>query len=162
MKNILKKIKEIVKKLPPLRLPLDTDYLVVETDRCESRWGEVLKCKPQKYCNKNEEEICRYRSENFKEKNFLSINIDHEILAIVYGLNRFRLFLISRQEILVRTNCEAILKFYHNKNSKRISQRRWLTFKDTLINNNYKIIFEHIKGKDNSLLDQLSRNPTSD
>ena len=59
--------------------------------------------------------------------------------------------------MIVRTDCEAIVKFFNNKNSKRINQRKWLAFKDRIINSNYRIVFEHIKGTDNSLANNLSR-----
>ena len=49
------------------------------------------------------------------------------------------------------------MKFFNNKSSKRISQLRWLSFIDGILNSNYRVIFEHIKGKDNSLADNLSR-----
>ena len=53
--------------------------------------------------------------------------IDLEVLAIIYGLN-----------------------------DKTSSRRRWLNFTDTI--SVYKnIVFEHIKGKENELADQLSR-----
>ena len=49
------------------------------------------------------------------------------------------------------------MKFFNNKNSKRRNQRRWLAFTDKILNLNYKVIFEHIKGSDNSLADKLPR-----
>ena len=78
-------------------------------------------------------------------------------MAVIYALDSFRLFILNKKVILVRTDCEAIVKFFNNKNSKRINQRRWLAFKDRIINSNYRVIFEHIKGSDNSLVDKLSR-----
>ena len=116
----------------------------------------ILKSKPNKYSPKNEEQICRYSSGQYKE-NGLTSSIDQEILAVNYALDSFRLILLNKKEILVRTDCKAIVKFFNNKNSKRISQRRWLAFKKRILISNYKVIFEHIKGKDNSLADNLSR-----
>ena len=40
---------EAVKNLQDLKLPLDTDYLTIESDGCELGWGAVLKTKPHKY-----------------------------------------------------------------------------------------------------------------
>ena len=91
------------------------------------------------------------------EKTGLTSSMDQEILAVNYALDSFRLFLSNKKEILVRTDCEAIVKFFNNKNNKRISQRRWLAFKDRILTSNYKVMFEHIKEKDNSLADSLSR-----
>ena len=78
-------------------------------------------------------------------------------MAVNYALDSFRLFILNKKEILVRTDCEAIVKFFNNKNSKRKNQRRWLAFKHRIVNSNYRVIFEHIKGSDNSLVDKLSR-----
>lgn len=63
----------------------------------------------------------------------------------------------NKKEILVRTDCEAILKFFENKNSEPISQCRWLAFKDRILNGNYRVNFKHIKSKDNSLADKIFR-----
>ena len=85
----------------------------------------VLKTKPNKYSAKMEKKICRYSSGQHKEK-WLTSSIDQEILAVNYALDNFRLFILNKKEILVRTDCEAIVKFFNNKNSKIISRRRWL------------------------------------
>ena len=50
--NLIKKIKTIVTKLPPLVVPLINDYLVIETDGCSLGWGVVLLAKPHKYSEK--------------------------------------------------------------------------------------------------------------
>ena len=136
----IRKIKEVVKTLQDPKLPLDTNHLIIECDGCEKRLGAVLKARPHKYSNKAEEHICRYSSGQYKEKGLTS-SIDQEILAVSYALDSFRLIILNKKEILVRTDCEAIVKFFNNKNSKHINQRRWLTFKNRIINSNYKIIF---------------------
>ena len=66
----LEKIKQIVIKLPDQKLPLDTDYLIVELDGYELGWDAVLKSKPNKYSAKSEEQICRYYHGKYKEKAF--------------------------------------------------------------------------------------------
>ena len=137
-------------------MPLDTYYLIIESDECELGWGAVLKTKSHKYFNKIEEQICRYSSRQYKEKGLTS-SIDQEILVVNYALDSFRLLILNKKEILVRTDCEVIVKFFNNKNSNRINQRRWLAFKDRIINSNYRVVFEHIKSSDNSFADKLSR-----
>ena len=74
----IEKIKKVVKTLHDLKLPLDTDYLIIESDGCEKGWGAVLKTRPHKYSNKIEEQISRYSSGQFKEKG-LTPSIDQEI-----------------------------------------------------------------------------------
>ena len=116
----------------------------------------VLLAKPHKYSAKNTKQICKYSSGKYKEKGNITRE-DAEILATTYTINSFRILIIPKKEILVRTNCEAIVKFYKLKNEKRSSQRRWLNFTERIINIGVKIEIEHIKGKDNSLAYSLSR-----
>ena len=153
---MVKSLKEIVTKLPPLDLPLINDYLIIETHGCSLGWGAVLLAKPHKYSAKNTEKICRYSSGKYKEKGNIS-SIDAEVLAIIYAIDSFRILIISKKEITITTDCEAIVKFYKFKNEKRFSQRRWLNFTERIINTGIKIEIEHIKGSDNSLADLLSR-----
>jgi hypothetical protein len=55
------------------------------------------------------------------------------------------------------TDCEAICKYYNQFNSKKSSTRRWVLFEDIITRNGYKVIFEHITGKDNMLPNLFSR-----
>ena len=154
--KLIKTVKELVTKLPPLELPLIDDYLIVETDECSLGWGAVLLAKPHKYSTKNIEKICRYSSGKYKEKGKIS-SIDAEILAITYAIDSFRILIISKNEILIRTDCEAIVKFYKLNNEKRSSLRRWLNFTERIINIGVQIEIEHIKEKYNNLVDSSSR-----
>lgn len=136
-------------------MPLESDYLIIETDGSFEGQSAVLKSRSHKYSSKQEEKICAYQSGKFKEKgNKASINV--EILAVIYGLNTFRIYILNKPEILIRTDCEAIVKFHQKINDKTSSRRRWLIFLDT-ISIYHSRIFEHIKGNDNSIADQLSR-----
>ena len=94
--------------------------MIVESDGCELGSGAVLKTKPNKYSPKIKEQICRYSSGQYREKGVTS-SIDQEILAVNYVLDSFRLFLLNKKEILVRTDCEAIVKFFNSRNNKIIS-----------------------------------------
>ena len=152
--KLVRAIKEKVKNLKPLELPLDNNYFIIETDASKIGWGAILKQKPNKYSSKTEEKICRYASGSYKLKTVN--NIDREILAVVNAINAFRLYL-GFKEFTVRTDCEAICKYYNQINSKKSSTRRWVLFEDIITGNGYKVIFEHIKGKDNSLPDIFSR-----
>nr|AAP53052.1 retrotransposon protein, putative, Ty3-gypsy subclass [Oryza sativa Japonica Group] len=86
------------------------------------------------------------------------IKNDREIMAIINAINAFRLYL-GFKELTVRTDCEAICRYYNQLNSKKSSTRRWVLFEDIITGNGYKVIFEHIKGKYNNLADMLSRLP---
>ena len=66
-------------------------------------------------------------------------------------------YIIGFKEFTLRTDCEAICTYYNKVNSKKSSTRRWVLFEDIITGNGYKIIFEHIKGKDNTLPNIFSR-----
>jgi len=61
-------IKQKVNKLPTLQLPLDSGYLVLECDGCESGWGAILKRKKNKYLSKDNEQIFIYASGKYTVK----------------------------------------------------------------------------------------------
>ena len=152
--KLVRLIKEKVKELKPLELPLEESYFIIETDASQQGWGAILKQRPTKFSAKSEEKICRYASGSYKLKTVN--NTDREIMAIINAINAFRLYL-GFKEFTVRTDCEAICRYYNQLNSKKSSTRRWILFEDIITGNGYRVIFEHIKGKDNSLPDMLSR-----
>ena len=119
----------------------------------ELGWEAILLAKPHKYISTNEEKICRYVSRKYEENGLISL--DYEILGIINALNTFSLFL--NKPFIVRTDCETIVKFYNKTNEKKLSRKRWQNFVNTITGNGYQVIFEHIKSKNNSLADYLSR-----
>lgn len=149
--------KQLVSQLPTLSLPLDTDYLIVQTDGSELVWGGVLLRKRNKYDPKDTEETCRYASGKYKEKGRLT-SLDFEMLAVGYALEAFFLYLCGKPEITLRTDCENIVKYVHQyKDMKKFNtNKRWVTFTDKILNQGLKINFEHISGKDNTHADILS------
>lgn len=143
-------VKEMVKNLPPLELPPPSSHIIVETDGCLTGWGAILK-----WTNDGiKEHIAQYASGKYKTN---VSTMDAEILACIFGLEKFKLFLIDQQNFTLRTDCEAIVKFFKNIKGNKINQNRWLMFKDFVIGNGYKVNIEHISGKNNIAADLLSR-----
>lgn len=97
--------------MPLLTLPVETDYLLVETDSSANGWGAVLKRIQDEYASPKTEEICRYGSGKFKEKSDALWSLDYEILAVGYALDSFRLFFISKKIFTLRTDCDATVKY---------------------------------------------------
>ena len=59
--KLVKAIKEKVKNLKPLELPLEGNYFIIETNASKVGWGAILKQKPNKYSPKADEknmQIC--------------------------------------------------------------------------------------------------------
>jgi hypothetical protein len=66
--KLVKIIKDNVKDLKPLELPLDNYYFNIETDASKEGWCAILKQKPNKYSPKSEEKIFRYALGSYKLK----------------------------------------------------------------------------------------------
>lgn len=96
---------------------LDDNYFIIETDASELGWGAILKQKPHKYAPKSEKKICRYASGKYKLK--VINNTDREILAVIYVINDFKLYL-GFKKFTVRTDCEAICRYYNKVNNKKV------------------------------------------
>lgn len=81
--------------------------------------------------------------------------------AINSALEKFEIFLLGKDEITVRTDCEAIVRFYDNMitdlDRGRTSIKRWLKFAFNLQTKGYRIHFEYLEGKENGIADTLSR-----
>lgn len=123
--KLVQKIKDEVKKIKPLELPLTTDYIIIECDGCKNGWGAVLKCKPSKYSDKTTERIAAYASGNFNTaSNWTSL--DFEIQALINALDKFKIYL--DKDFTVKTDCEAIVKFITNENSKKINKNTMAQF----------------------------------
>ena len=138
--KLVQKIKELAKHLLILHLPLESEYKIVQTDVSQTGWGSILLV----VTNIEEEKLCRYCSGTFNDyqKNFSSTNL--EIEAIILVLEKFQLIL-NQEQFTLRTDCENIKKFLKNKNSSKLSTKRWIKFQNSLIG--FKPKFEHIKGK---------------
>jgi hypothetical protein len=85
--KLVKIIKDKVKDLKSLELPLYDHYFIIETNASKEGWSAILKQKPNKYSPKSEEKICRYASGSYKLKTVN--NTDREILAIIHMINSF-------------------------------------------------------------------------
>jgi len=110
--KLVQKIKEMVNSLPYLSLSLDSDYLVIECDGCELGWGVILKKKKNKYEKSHDEEICRYASGKYHTKpQVYSTSTEYEVNAVLNPLEGFKVFLINKSEITIKTDGEEIVAY---------------------------------------------------
>nr|WCR39427.1 ORF3 [Pineapple bacilliform CO virus] len=150
---IIEKIKQMVEQLPELELPPSGSVIIIETDGCMEGWGGICKWKTPG-APRNQEKVCAYASGRFQP---IKSTIDAEIQAVINSLDKFKIFYLSQKELIVRTDCQAIVSFYEKMANNKPSRVRWLTFSDFITGIGVPVKFEHIDGKDNLLADTLSR-----
>ena len=117
-------------------------------------WGGICKWKPKQYDPKTFEKVCAYASGKFSP---IKSTIDAEIHAVINSLEKFRIYYLDKRDITLRTDCDAIVRFYGKSTDNKPSKVRWLTFVDYLTGTGVHVHIEHIDGKDNVLADSLSR-----
>lgn len=149
---LVKQIKELVKHLPDLEVPSEGSYIILETDGCMSGLGGggVCKWKRQKGDPKSTEKICAYASGKFTPP---KSTIDAEIYAVMTSLEALKIYFLDKEELIIRTDCQAIISFFGKISNNKPSQVRWLAFTDYITGTRISISFEHIKGQDNQLAD---------
>ena len=111
--------------LPKLKLPLDNDDLILETDSSESTWAAVLK-----RIQGNTEEICRYTSGTFTPTEERYHINEKEFLAVIKGFKKFSYFLLPKRFLLRTDNTQVKAFIKNNLPSKPEYKRliRWQTY----------------------------------
>ncbi|KAG6532200.1 hypothetical protein ZIOFF_006039 [Zingiber officinale] len=148
--ELIRKIKKIIKELPDLSIPPNDYFIIIEADGCMESWGGICKWKPKKYDFNSAEKICAYSSGKY---NPLKSTIDAEIHAVMNSLNSFKIYYLDKTELIIRTDCQAIISFFNKSAQNKPSRVKWLAFTGLGIETQ----FQHVNGKDNLLADALSR-----
>merc|ERR1712240_659956 len=101
-----------------------------------------------------------YASSSLKDSQKNYAQVDREGLAVYWGINHFRQYLL-RQEFELHTDCSALVKIFGPKNDLNICAAgrlsRWAT---SLME--YSFTVKHIRGSCNNTADSLSRLPVID
>jgi hypothetical protein len=139
--KIFRQLKQLLTSAPILRIVDPNEDFVVCTDACKEGLGGVL--------SHNGFVIC-YESRNLKEHKRNYATHDLELESIVHALNKWRHYLMGRRFEL-RTYHNG-LKYLFDQPTLNARQSRWLEF---LCEYNFDI--KHIKGKENKVVDALSR-----
>ncbi|CDN68224.1 polyprotein [Grapevine Roditis leaf discoloration-associated virus] len=152
--KLVSQIKEEVQKLPDLEIPPEDSFIILETDGCMTGWGGVCKWKPKRNDPRRSERICAYASGKF---NPVKSTIDAEIHAVMNSLEKLKIYYLDKRELIIRTDCQAIISFFNKSAMNKPSRVRWISFTDFITGLGINVEFEHIDGKDNVLADSLSR-----
>jgi hypothetical protein len=134
-------LKQLLTSAPIPRVADPNADFIVCTDACKEGLGGVL--------SHNEFVIC-YESRKLKEHEKNYATHDLELATIVNFLKKWRHYLMGRRFEL-RTDHNG-LKYLFDKPTLNARQSRWLEF---LCEYDFEI--KHIKGKENKLVDALSR-----
>ncbi|GKD53224.1 hypothetical protein Tco_1286611 [Tanacetum coccineum] len=70
---------------------------------------------------------------------------------------KLKIYYLDKQEVTLRTDCQAIISFYNKTNSSKSSRVRWIKFADAVTGTGIKINIEDKEGKHNTFADSLSR-----
>ena len=121
----IKFIKSQCINLPKLKLPLDNDDLILETDSSHSTWVAVLK-----QIQNNTEELCRYTSRTFTPTEERYHINEKEFLAVIKRLKKFSYFLLPKK-FLLRTDNTQVKAFIKNNLPLKPEYKRlirWQTY----------------------------------
>ncbi|ABR01170.1 hypothetical protein [Lucky bamboo bacilliform virus] len=152
--ELVAQIKQMVQSLPDLEVPPKDSFIVLETDGCMEGWGGICKWKQAKKDPRGKEKVAAYASGRFPVP---KSTIDAEIHACTETLSALKIHYLDRKEIILRTDCQAIISFYNKSSVNKPSRVRWLAFTDFITGLGIDVQFEHIKGEQNVLADTLSR-----
>lgn len=144
-------IKDVIRRLPALKLPEDGTTLIVYSDASNSAWGGVLTELEQ---DSEDENICRFASGSFSSTKINYLSIHREILAAKRTFKAFKLFIIGRV-FIHRTDLCNMRSFMSSTNIEEMGNSRLLRW--SLWFDNWDFTQEYIPSKKNLLADMLSR-----
>nr|GMD16808.1 polyprotein [Ipomoea batatas] len=127
--KLVREIKQKIHQLPPLELPPKDCCIVLEADGCMDGWGAICKWKPTAYDPRTKERITAYASGKFQP---VKPTIDAEIFAIMNAMEAFKIYYLDKKELIIRTDCQAIVSFFNKSASNKPSRARWVAFTDYL------------------------------
>jgi hypothetical protein len=134
-------LKEILTSAPILKIADPNEDFVWCTDACKEGLGGVLSQKDHVVC---------YESRKLKEHERNYATHDLELATIVHALKMWRHYLMGKKFELRTDHCG--LKHLFGQPTLNARQTRWLEFLSE-----YDFEIKHIKGKENQVVDALSR-----
>jgi ribonuclease HI len=142
--NNFQQLKKLLTSAPILKIFDPSKDYVVCTDACKEGLGGVLS---------QEGFVIFYESRKLKEHEKNYATHDLELAAVVHALRKWRHYLMGKK-FEVRTDHNS-LKYLFDQPTLNARQIRWLEFLCE-----YDFDIRYIKGKDNKVVDALSRNVT--
>jgi hypothetical protein len=134
-------LKKLLTSAPILRIADPNEYFIVCMDSCKEGLGGVL--------IQNGFVVC-YESRKLKEHERHYATHDLDLTSIVHALSKWRHYLMGKMfEMRIDHNG---LKYLFDQPTLNARQSKWLEFLSE-----YEFEIKHIKGKENKVVDALSR-----
>ncbi|KAL9459867.1 hypothetical protein AB3S75_003133 [Citrus x aurantiifolia] len=134
-------LRQAMASTPVLALPNFTKPFSIECDTSGRGIGAVLM---------QESRPLAYISKALSGKTLAMSTYDKEMLAIVFVVQKWRLYLMGQHFKILTDHCS--LKYFHDQRISSPEQQLWLS---KLLGFDYEIIYK--KGAENSVADALSR-----
>jgi hypothetical protein len=134
-------LKQLLTSAPILRIFYPNEYFTVCTDACKEGLGNVL--------SQNRYVVC-YETRNLKEHERNYATHDLELASIVHDLNKWRHYLMGKRFELRKDHNG--MKYLFDQPTLNARKSRWLEFLSE-----YDFDIKHMKGKENKVVDALSR-----
>jgi hypothetical protein len=133
-------LKHLLTHAPVLKIAdFEADFLVC-TNACKEGLGGVLM--------QGESVVC-YESRKLNEHEVNYVTHDLELAAIVHTLKMWRHYLLGRKFVLMTDHCG--LRYLFGQTKFNAKQARWMALSE------FDFEIKHIKGKENRVVDALSR-----
>jgi hypothetical protein len=139
--NVFNMLKELLTSAPMLKIVDPNESFVVCINTCKEGLGGVLM---------QNGHVIGYESRNIKEHERNYTTHDLELVAIIHALRTWRNYLMGKKFELRPDHIG--LKYLFEKPTLNAGQTRWLEFLSE-----YDFDIKHIKGKENKVVDALSR-----
>ena len=137
------KLKQVMSSCPVLALPHFSKPFVLECDASRSGIGAVLM---------QDRHPIAFESRKLRGSEILYSTYDKEMLAIMHALAKFRQYLVG-SKFTVKTDHSSLRYFLEQKELNE-RQQKWVS---KIQANDINI--EYVKGKNNIVVDALSRRP---
>jgi hypothetical protein len=134
-------LKHLLTHAPVLKIAdPEADFLVC-TDACKEGLGGVLMQEGKVIC---------YESRKLNEHEVNYVTNDLELASIVHALKMWRHYLLGRKFVLMTDHC--VLRYLFSQPKLNARQARWMA-----LLSEFDFEIKHIKGKENRVIDALSR-----
>nr|GEW79520.1 putative zinc finger, CCHC-type [Tanacetum cinerariifolium] len=91
--EVVKAIKSLAEKMPPLKIHASSKKRILQTDASDECWGAVLLVQD----NNNKRHVCRYKSGTLKASEQHYHSTFKEILVVKQGIKKFQFHLIGHE-----------------------------------------------------------------